>query len=104
MGSSPASARSRAASATRAASRPASNSHLAVFSVAMPSSAARLAAAEAEGAKPFTLPGPCSASQTERSAPSAAVLPVPAAPTTKSVTRPEVATCSTARTWSAPSA
>ena len=59
-------------SAVRQGSLPTSKSHLAVFSVAIPSSPARLAAAEAEGARPFTLPGPCSASQAVRSAPRAA--------------------------------
>ena len=51
----------------------------------------------------LTLPRPCSSSQAARSAPRAVVLPVPAAPTTRSATRPDVATCSTASTWSVPS-
>ena len=87
-GSWPARARSRAASASREASRSTSASHLAVFSVAMPSSVPRLAAAAAEGAKPFTLPAPCSASQAASSPARAVVFPVPAGPTITSQTRP----------------
>ena len=71
-------------------------SHLAVFSVSIPSSAARTSAAAAEGARPITEPGPCSASQTARSPAMVVLLPVPAGPTSTSRTRPEVAICSTA--------
>lgn len=50
---------------------------LAVYSVAIPRSAARTSAAAAEGASPITLPGPRSASHARRRPPRARVLPAP---------------------------
>ena len=59
-------------------------SHLAVFSVSIPSSSASTSAAAAEGASPITDPGPWAASQTARSPAMAVVFPVPAGPTSTS--------------------
>ena len=75
-------------------------SHLAVFSVAVPSSAASTSAAAAVGARPSTDPGPCSASHTARRPAMVVDLPVPDGPTKTSSALPEVATFSTARAWS----
>ena len=76
--------------------RLASCSHLAVFSVGTSSEPASTRAAFAVGASPNTLPVPCSASHARRRAANAVVLPAPAAPTSRSNVRPEVATASTA--------
>ncbi len=48
----------------------------------------------------MTLPGPCSASQVARRAAMVVVLPLPAGPTSRSTSRPDVATPSTATAWS----
>ncbi len=71
-------ARVRSMRCRRSGSRPCSTSHLAVFSVPIPSPAARTSAAAADGARPTTLPGPCSASQAVRRAARVWVLPLPA--------------------------
>ena len=84
----------------RSASRRCSWSHLAEFSVSIPSSPASTSAAAAEGARPSTEPGPCSASHTARSPAMVVDLPVPAGPTKTSRRRLEVAICSTAMVWS----
>ena len=75
-------------------------SHLAVFSVSIPSSSASTCAATAEGARPITDPGPCSSSQAALRPAMVVDFPLPAGPTSTSRTRPEVAIFSTARAWS----
>ena len=93
-------AASRSRRAVSSGTRLCSVSHLAVFSVAIPSSAASTSAAAAVGARPSTEPGPCSASQAARRPAMVVDLPVPDGPTRTSRARPEVATFSTARAWS----
>ena len=58
--------RDRAISANRQVVRPAWCGTLVVFSAGMPTTSASISAAAADGARPTTEPGPCSASQTSR--------------------------------------
>ena len=89
--------RKRSLSDRRLANCRHSCSHLAVFSVSIPSSSARTSEAAAEGARPTTDPGPCSVSHAARSPAMVVDLPVPAGPTSTSTRRPDVAIFSTAR-------
>ena len=79
---------SRPRRAVSSGTRRHSVSHLAVFSVAIPSSSASTSAAAADGARPITEPGPCSASQAARRPAMVVDLPVPAGPTRTSRTPP----------------
>ena len=63
-------------------------SHLAVFSVSIPSSSASTCAATAEGARPITDPGPCSSSQAALSPAMVVDFPLPAGPTRTSSDAP----------------
>ena len=98
---------SRALKASRVAWRSAwrccSVSHLAVFSVGMPTASARTSAAAADGASPTTEPTPCWASHAARTPAMAVDFPLPAGPTSTSSGRPEVTTWTTAAACSADS-
>ncbi len=93
-------ARSRAARAARSGFRSCSVSHLAVFSHPMPRLPASTPAAAADGARPTTDPGPCSACHAADRAARVRVLPDPAGPTSTSRSRPDPATRCTAAAWS----